>query len=266
MKTLRPGPKSVKNVFGFLDESGHLKTPMERVFALGIIKLHHPTELHRKIINLKNKYKVNSEFKSTNVADKTLGLYKKLIDIYFNTNFTYFSVMIFDKNTIDLKKYYKDNQYNAYNSFTAKLISDSLDTSEYIAVIADDVTTPKDDNFEKSTKIKIKKKLRRNALFGIIRAESHAFTILQMVDVLVGLTAYAFKIKYKQIKPDNKNPKLRALKYLQSKLNEPILCKDIIRKMKFDRVFKITEVNFNSKKIDSALGEIGIKSAPTLSV
>lgn len=244
----KPGPKGIKQVFGFLDESGHLKTVNERVFALGLIKLHHPTELHRKIINLKNKYKVRDELKSTNIADKTLGLYKKLIDLYFDTNFTYFSIMIFDKNTIDLKKYYKDNQYNAYNSFTAKLISDSLDTSEYIAVVADDVTTPKDDNFEKSVKAKVKKKLRRNALFGIVRAESHAFTILQIVDVLVGLTAYAFKIKYKQVNPDNKNPKLRALKYLQTKLNEPILSKNIVRKLKFDRTFKVTEIIFSSKK------------------
>ncbi|MDO8341063.1 MAG: hypothetical protein Q7T59_03750, partial [Candidatus Woesebacteria bacterium] len=192
--------------------------------------------------------KIKTEFKSTDIANKNINIYKKLIDIYFDTKFTYFSVAVFDKDSIDIKKYHKDNQYSAYNAFTAKLISESLDISEYIAVIADDVTTPKDDNFEKSIKIKIKKRLRRNALFGIIRAESHAFTMLQMVDVLVGLVAYSFKIKFHQIKPDNKNPKLRVLKYLQSKLNEPVLNNNIERKMSFDRIFKIKEINFKSKK------------------
>src|SRR3989339_843384 len=244
MQNSKPGPKSVNHVFGFLDESGHLKTPNERVFALGLIKLQHPTELHRKIVELKNRYKIKAEFKSTDIANKNINIYKKLIDVYFDTKFTYFSVTVFDKDSIDIKKYHKDNQYSAYNAFTAKLISESLDISEYIAVIADDVTTPKDDNFEKSIKIKIKKRLRRNALFGIIRAESHAFTMLQMVDVLVGLVAYSFKIKFHQIKPDNKNPKLRVLKYLQSKLNEPVLNNNIERKMSFDRIFKIKEINF----------------------
>ncbi len=244
----KPGPKTNKSVFGFMDESGLLKTPNERVFALGIIILQHPTDLHRKIIDFKSKNKITSELKFTDIANKNLKIYKELIDLYFNINSTHFSVMIFDKNTIDIKKYHKDNQYHAYNSFTAKLISESLDVSEYIAVVADDVTTPKDDNFEKVIKQLIKKRIRRNALFGIIRAESHAFTLLQMADVLIGLVAYAFKIKYGQIKPDNKNPKLRILKYLQSKLNEPVLNKNTERKMTGGRIFKIKEVVFSPKK------------------
>lgn len=245
---IKPGPKPTKQVFGFMDESGLLTTPGERAFALGIIILQHSTELHKKITDLKSKKGMKSEFKFTDIANKNIDLYKELIDIYFSANFTHFSVMVFDRNTIDIEKYHKNNQYHAYNSFTAKLILESLDVSEYIAIIADDVTTPKDDNFEKQIKETIKSKLRRNALFGIVRAESHAFTLLQMADVLIGLCAFAFKIKYKQIIPENKNPKLRVLKYLQTKLNEPILSKTMDRRLSYGRIFKVTEVVFSPKK------------------
>ena len=244
----KPGPKPTKQVFGFMDESGLLTAPGERVFALGLIILQHPTELHKKIMEFKSKRNIRTEFKSTDIANKNINIYKELIDMYFSVNFTHFSVMVFDRNTIDIKKYHKNDQHHAYNSFTAKLISGSLDVSEYITVIADDVTTPKDDNFEKQVKDKVKLKLRRNALFGIVRAESHAFTLLQMADVLIGLVAFAFKIKYKQINPDNKNPKLRVLKYLQNKLNEPILSKTLERRLSYGRIFKVREVVFTPKK------------------
>lgn len=255
MEPSKPGPKNTTSVFGFLDESGLLHTPKEdRVFALGLIKLRQPSLIHRQIIRLKQQNNFKGEFKFTNLEYKNLNFYKDFTDIFFSTPNSYFSAIVFDKINLDIKKFHKD-QFSAYNAFSAKLIAESLDAGEYICVIADDVTTPKGDHFEKEMRKKIQKRLRRNALFGVTRAESHGFSELQLSDVLLGAVAYAFKIKYKLVKPSKRSPELKLIKHIQKRLNIPLLAEKMNRKMRFGCVFKINE--FEGKKIDSALGKIG---------
>lgn len=242
MNSIKPGPKQVKNVFGFLDESGLLHTPKtDRVFALALLKLQHPSVLHRQIIKYKQKHLFFQEFKFSNLTNKNFSLYRGLIDLFFGVPNSYFHILVFDKNKVDIKRYHNNNQFKAYNAFVARLIADCLDSGEYISMIADDVTTPKDDNFEREIRYKVKRRLRRNALFGIVRAESHSFSELQITDLLLGIVAYAFKVKYKVITPNDKTPKLRLVKHLQKKLSISILSEFMNRKMRFGRIFKIEE-------------------------
>lgn len=211
---------SKRYVFGFQDEVGLLHTPKEdRVFGLGLLKLHHPQHLHRAIIAYKNSKGFHKELKFSDIREHNLSLYKGLIDIFFKIYQTYFNCLIFDKTQIDIEKFFNRNHSLAYNAFSARLVADSLDKGEYIAVIADDVSTPKSDNFERDVKRRVKAKAKRNALFGICRVESHAVSEIQMVDVLLGTVAYTFKIKYGLVKPNSKNPKFRLMKYLGEKLN-----------------------------------------------
>lgn len=238
----KPGPKPNKNVFGFLDESGLLHTPKtDRVFALGLLKIHHPSLLHRQIIKYKQKTKFFSEFKFSHLSTQNYPLYEGFIDIFLRVPDTYYHALIFDKEKIDIKRYHNNNQFKAYNAFVARLISDCLEAGEYITVIADDVTTPKDDNFEKEIKQKIRRRLRRNALFGIARAESHSFSELQVVDVLLGAIAYSFKIKYGLVRPNKGKPELKLVKHIQKILNIPLLSERLDRRMRFGRYFKIEE-------------------------
>jgi len=241
-KTPKPGPKSAKNTFGFMDEVGLLHSPhTERVFGLGLLKLHHPSELHRKILNYKNKTRFHSEFKFADVNNKNLKLYKGFIDLFFETKHSCFNCILFDKQNLDLKNHFKNNHYRAYNSFTGKLIAESLDTGEYIVVLADDLSTPKHDNFEKEVKHKVKLKARRNALYGICRLESHAVSELQMVDALIGTVAYAFKVKYGVAGSNRKSAKFRLLVHLQNKLNTDYLAESHDYKLKYGIKFKVNE-------------------------
>lgn len=268
MTDVKTGPKPIQNIFGFLDESGLLKSPLpDKIFALGLLKLHNPRVLHKAIINLKNKESFHEELKFTKINNYNLSIYEKLIETYFSTYFTSFSALIFDKTKIDIKNY-NNKDYTAYNSFVGKLIAESMNPGEYIVVIADDITTPKDDVFEKDVKKKVRARLRRNALFGIIRAESHAFCELQMVDILLGSVSYAFKIKNKLIiTPNKNNPKLRLVKLIQRHLNIQLLSESLERKMSNGRYFKIKEYGKSlPKKIDSALDLFRTKPAPTHSV
>lgn len=241
-KITKPGPKPAKNTFGFMDEVGLLHSPStERLFGLGLLKLHHPSELHKSIVNYKNKTGFHSEFKFANVSNSNLTLYKGFIDLFFDTKHSHFNSILFDKKNLDLKSYFRNNHHKAYNSFTSKLIAESLEAGEYIAVLADDLSTPKHDNFEKEVKKKVKVKARRNALYGICRLESHAVSELQMADVLIGTVAYSFKIKYKVAGLNRKNAKFRLLVHLQNKLNTDYLAESHNYKAKYGIKFKINE-------------------------
>lgn len=77
----KPGPKNQINMFGFMDESGLLRTSRtDPFFSLGLIKLQKPSFLHREIIKLKGKY--TGEYKFRKVTNLNLRYYKLLIDKY----------------------------------------------------------------------------------------------------------------------------------------------------------------------------------------
>lgn len=217
------GPKPRINLFGYLDETGLLHSPStDKVFGLGLTICHNPKKLHRDIINFRNKRKYYREFKSTDIRNENLPIYKGLVDIFFGSQHVSFSGLLFDKKQLDLNKYFKGDYERAYGVYVAKLIADALEAesskgSNYIVVLADDVSTSKDDRFEKVVKEKVKMRLRRNAVFGVARLESHAITEIQMTDVLLGIVAYAFKVKFGMVK--GKGAKLEMVKYLQKKLD-----------------------------------------------
>src|SRR5690606_6501778 len=124
------------------------------------------------------------------------------------------------------------------------LIADALEEesskdSNYIVVLADDVSTSKDDRFEKVVKDKVKMRLRRNEVFGVARLESHAITEIQMTDVLLGLVAYSFKVKFGMVKAEG--AKLAMVKYVQKKLGGVRLSETQVRKLRGGLRFSVEE-------------------------
>lgn len=238
------GPKPRVHAFGYLDETGLLHSPAtDRVFGLGLLLSPNTRDLHREIINLKNRRRYHKELKFSDVTKQTLPIYLDLIDIFFNHTHGRFHVVIIDKAALSpaLKK---GAHQKAYNKYAADLIAGSLGknngkASEYITILADDISTRKDDKFEKVIRDKIKIKHRRNALFGVARLESHAVSEIQLVDVLLGLVAYGFKIKYGLVR--GSGAQLRLLKHLQVKLGNVYIAQSQTIKLKRGELFEITE-------------------------
>ncbi len=237
------GPKPRSHVFGFMDETGLLHGPAtDRVFGLGLLICQNPRELHRAIITLKNKRSFHREFKFSDVSKQNLRVYLELIDVFFECTNNRFHCLVVDKTVFKVND--KQKYHTIYNKLAAKLIAGSIDykksrTSEYLTVLADDVSTSKDDKFEKIIREAIKKKQRRNALFGIARLESHAVSEIQIVDVLLGLVAYSYKIKHGVVR--GSGARLRLLKHLQRKLNIQELSSEQVLKLARGEIFQIIE-------------------------
>lgn len=238
------GPKPRLHVFGYLDETGLLHTATtDRLFGLGLLVCPNPRELHRAIITLKNKRRYHTEFKLSEATKQNLPVYLELIDIFFECTNNRFHVSIVDKQLVPVVSK-AGHHTTAYNKLAARLIAGAIDrgngkASEYITILADDVSTNKDDKFERIIRDTVRKKQRRNALFGICRLESHAVSEIQIVDVLLGLVAYSYKIKLGIVR--GSGAKLRLLKHLQKKLNVTELSNQQVIKLRRGELFEIIE-------------------------
>jgi hypothetical protein len=213
---------------------------------MGIVVTPSPRVLHKKITDLRSERHYSGEFKFSDVRDRNLALYKKLLDVYFSSINSRFTAKVFLKENLgeDLNK--AGQVYKLYNRISAQLICASLDKgnydqSDYIAVVADDITTQIDDNFETEVRNYIKMKTRRNALFGMSRAESHAFSELQVCDVLLGSVAYAFKLKNGLLTSTPNAAKLELVKYLQSKLGVSILAESFAKNKRYGHRFEVVD-------------------------
>jgi hypothetical protein len=178
-----------------------------------------PRKLHRNVIQLKDQQKFYREFKFRDINNHNLPTYKKLIDIIFGTQGLRFNCVIVDKSKRTAR-----HHVSSYNGYAGYLIANAIDqtdnnnVSEYITVLADDVSTNSiNDKFEKMVRDRMRKVTRRNALFGICRLESHAVTELQICDVLVGTVAYAHKMTAGSV--STRGSKAQLIKYVQKKLN-----------------------------------------------
>lgn len=235
------GPKPRSHVFGFLDETGLLHTPpTDRFFGLGLVIVQNPRKLHRSMVQLRNRQRFYSEFKFNSVNSSNLTIYKKLVDICFDTHGLRFNAYVVDKT-----KFSPGHPVRSYNGYAGYLVAGSIDqadskVSEYITLLADDVSTNSiDDQFERMVRLRISRVTRRNALFGICRLESHAVTELQLCDVLVGAVAFAHKMGAKSV--STRGAKAQLVKYIQNKLNTHSLSQDLKLHLRNGVMFCITK-------------------------
>jgi hypothetical protein len=235
------GPKPRRNLQGYLDETGLLHNN-DRIFGLGLIVSPNINKLHKELIRLRDRYSFRKEFHFTDVTSHNILYYKHFISEFFKTPNNTFLAVIYDKKVVSIKDHRK-----AYNAFCGSIVADyintlsSKSTTDYITLLADDVSTPKDDHFEKEIQRKIKLKTRRQAINSIIRLESHAVTEIQLVDVLIGAVAYSYKIQLGIISKPNKE-KLALVKHIQKCAGVPALSTQLDRKLKNNIRFTIREI------------------------
>jgi hypothetical protein len=234
------GPKPRRDHQLYLDETGLLHRAEDKFFGIGLVGSPNINKLHKRLIKYRQRHKFYYEFKFTGINSSNVLYYKGVIDEFFEEPETVFMCSIYDKKELRVR-----NHEKAYNSFCGKLIakyvkgcSDSF--TNYATVLADDVSTSKDDNFEKEVRAKVKSQVRRNALGTIVRMESHAVTEIQLCDILLGAVAYSYKIDNKLIKI-NRN-KLEVVKHLQKKLRVPVISAELDMKTKKGGRFVILEI------------------------
>src|SRR5581483_1539562 len=226
------GPKPRRDLQGYIDETGLLHREEDRIFGLGLLVSPNINVLHTALIRYRNRAKYHKEFKFTSVGTHNILYYKGLINEFFKVPNSTVLAVVYDKKQLKIRDHHK-----AYNSFCGSIIADFINslssqkTTDYITILADDVSSPKSDHFEREIRSKIRTKTRRNALTSLIRLESHAVTEIQLCDVILGAVAYGYKIHMGIVKSPDK-AKLQLVKHIQKQVGVPALSIAMERRVK----------------------------------
>jgi len=209
--------KKIWTKFCFLDESGSLNSRADQFFTVGLIKCSQPYYLNSKIIYERNKRHFHDEMKFNKLSQRNIDFAKYAIDSIFKTRSVSFYSYSLDKQGDYFIKHFNDNPWQAYEDISIRLIESALPDNEILIIIADHILTPKDIRFEINVKRKINDRLKRLAIAGVCRFDSHSNDLLQLSDLIVGAINYDLKKQTRLIPADSKC-KNEFLEYLKSNI------------------------------------------------
>lgn len=204
----------MKNLFGFIDETGVLSNdPNQRFFALGILKLENTSSLFEDIKKLKDRYKKSKgfEFKFTGIKkDSDLKLHKELIDICFSHPEFSFACIVVDKQNPN--HILNTTTWDMQLELAKKHIKSNVKQGEKIAIIADYLSKP--NNSDKYFEDELNK---LNKVFNACMIESDSSVFVQIVDILIGCIVYSYKIDH-NLSATKNTPKGKLVSYIEEKL------------------------------------------------
>jgi hypothetical protein len=189
------GLKSVSIPFCFLDESGTLGIGTHPYFTVGLIKCSLPHSLQKRIRYIREKNRFWWELKFKNLNNTKLPVAIEVLDVLFNSRDTQFCSYTIDKRSKYFTKEFHSNPFIAYEQISKQLLKGSLKREEILIVLADNVITPKKNNFEDNVKKDINEEFGRLAIAGVCRLDSKTNDLLQLADLIVGSINYELLIK-----------------------------------------------------------------------
>ncbi|MCR4326048.1 MAG: hypothetical protein NUV52_00120 [Candidatus Roizmanbacteria bacterium] len=200
-----------QSVYGHIAQQHH---------AVGILKLATGT-LNNEIGLFRERVRYYQPFAFGAVRDHNLKLYKQLLDIYFTVPYTSFSV------------FYHEKSYSL-----GQLIANSLNKQENMVVFVSSQYHNSAHRYsEEDTREMVKRKMRRDALFGIHPVSIRDSSELQMAQVLLGIVSHAVSLL--DTDPITKNAKFRLVKHLQRHLNTDKLARTNEYYLRFKRRFAV---------------------------
>jgi len=202
--------------FCFLDESGSLNNKIEPYFTLGILKMSQPYYLQSKILYERTKNNFYDELKFNKLSNKNILFTKIIIDSIFDTK----SLNFYSYTTHKKSKFFIDNfsnnEWEAYENITLKLMQAVLAEHEILILIADHITTPEDIKYEVNIKKIFNSSNKRLSIAGVCRFNSKSNDLLQVTDLLIGAITYDLKLKAGLVSGDKY--KIELVDYLKEKL------------------------------------------------
>lgn len=207
--------KKVKTPVCFFDETGLLNNDVDKFFILGMVKCLRPHKLASFVQRLRDKNHFYDEIKWKKVNAKNLSIMKSLIDAFFATQNTSFYCIVLHKNNMDFEKYFNNDFFKAYQSFTTLLLKKSIHEDEMVSIIADYYSTPNKDEFEAKVRNYVNDHNQRMCVHSVVRIHSKGSDLIQIADLLMGAVNYEFKLKNKLIDAPSKG-KIELLDYLKT--------------------------------------------------
>lgn len=209
--------RSIRTPVCFFDETGILNNQIDRFFLLGMVKSLHPHKLNSFLKSIRDKNHFYDEIKWNKVNKRNVDIMRIIIDKFFSTYNTSFHCVVLPKDEMNFEKYFNNDFFRVYKSFSVLLLKRHIKKDEMVSVIADDYPAPEKDEFETGVRNYVNDHNKALSVHSVIRIHSKGSNLIQVADLLMGAVNYEFKLKNNLIKHPSK-AKTDLLGYLKDKL------------------------------------------------
>ncbi len=175
----------------FLDETGAIAK--DEIFAVGLVKSPQPSRVLRAVEKIRDRRSFYREFKFGDVTGGTVDLYCEVIDATLGDDDVEFFGFVAKRAEADPIERFGDH-WAAYNRLAEQLVVASIRPTELMTVLADKYSAPDWFRFEESLRDRVNARLHRLAVVSCCRIDSKASDALQIADILIGATAYEFRV------------------------------------------------------------------------
>lgn len=186
----------------YCDESCHLENDKKKYMLLGLVSCKKTAvkEINERIKDIKKENGINehTEVKWTKLSPKKIGLYKDLINYFFDNPNISFKTIIIDKSTLDHKGFAQTHDEFYYKMYY--VLFNSIINPRYVnKFFVDEKDT---NNFERIQKLErilynTNYDYQHEIIAPIQLVKSHNIPLMQIVDILLGLMSYFCNIENK---------------------------------------------------------------------
>lgn len=196
-----------------MDETGTVKS--DRIFAVGIIKLPLPAIVQRQLAGMRDKRHFYEELKWNRLNRAgLLPTYQEAVDCFFRCSDAQFACFVADKDKGGDAVARFGDQWKAYERLAAQLIIGNVTPQEYVAILADEYSTPAGITFEEDLQKHVEDRLKRRAIVGVCRMRSTGVDLFQVLDLLLGAVAYEYRLNVGAVPASTKSPKRDLMNHI----------------------------------------------------
>lgn len=236
--------KKVKTAFCFLDETGLIYSKRDKFFAIGIIKCNSPEKLYNQFRKVRQKYNYKEELKWSSLNRKIRFDVARYFFNIFDNEDVIFRCIILDKDELDFSRYFQNNLYKVYSSFSIVLLKLIIGKKpeELVILLCDDYFTPDGTELEDKIKKIINDHFQNFVIAGVCQINSKSSDLLQLTDLILGAILYDLK-KQRGLIGKRNTYKRKFLNFL-------------FQKLKIKRSFFINWLGIETKNYSSYRGKI----------
>ncbi|WP_223550535.1 DUF3800 domain-containing protein [Aestuariivivens sp. NBU2969] len=207
----------------YIDESCHLENDNQPLMCIGYTKIasENYSQYKEAIKAIKLKHKSPTEIKWNKLSYSRIGLYKELIDYFFESEMQFRAILVKNKNQLDHSKYNKGDHNSFYYTLVFLLLRNPwvnyLETPHKVILdIKDTRGKERLNKLDTRLNLEYREKYNRNSPFNFfqhIRSDESEF--LQLADFFIGAITYKARKLHKKI--GSSQVKKEIITYLEQK-------------------------------------------------
>jgi len=168
----------------FFDESG--TGGDSSYLALGVVVCKHPSKLHEKFDQLRKKYEYYNEIKFEKMSRKRHKIYRAFLKVFEDSENVYFRAVVINKRKVGIK-HFGHKRWARFNTLADDLINSVVKESESVKVIADERTSPAEDNFSEYLLTHV------IGAQEVVLVNSKDYDLIQICDLILGAVRASFE-------------------------------------------------------------------------